>query len=192
VSPITWSYFTTWAFFDFQFGKDKETLGSCILDVAKELKFSLDMVKVVGLFQDSRMGLYRHCGTDGHNVLLKEIVSDEEFSCHVGSRYSGEKGQLWFVRSLPPVQDFVDYSVIFTTPYVLIGASTKEWFAYVDRTLPKIGISEKREVLHQLMKFGLETNYWNEYVFLGYHHAQHDAIFLTGIPDIKESLPHAD
>ena len=88
--------------------------------------------------------------------------------------------------------DLLDYSVIFTTPYVLIGASTKEWLAYMDRTLPKTRISDKKEALHQLMKYGLETNYWNEYILLAYHHAQPDAIFLTGIPDIKESLPHAD
>lgn len=147
------------------------------------------MVEVIGLFQDSRMGISRHCGRDGHNIVLKEIVSDEEFSCHVGSRYSEKKGQLWFVRRLPPVQDFIDYSVIFTTPYVLMGASTKEWFAYVDRTLPKIGTTDKMEALHQLMKYGSENNYWNEYVLLAYHRAQPDAIFLAGIPYIKESLP---
>jgi len=192
MSPLTWSHFTTWAFFDVQFGKDNETLGSCILDVAKELKLSPDMVEVIGQFQDSRMGIYKHFGKDGHNVVLKEIVSDEEFSCHVASGYSGKKGQLWFVRRLPPVRDFVDYSVIFTTPYVLIGASTKEWFTYVHRTLPKIGISDKIKALHQLMKYGRETNYWNEYILLAYHHFQHDAIFLSGIPDAKESLPHAN
>jgi len=192
MSPLTGSYFTTWAFFDAQFGKDNETLGSCIFDVSKELKLSSDMVEVIRLFQDSRMGIYSHCGRDDHNVVLKEIVSNEEFSCHVGSGYSGKKGELWFVRRLPPLQDLLDYSVIFTTPYVLIGASTKEWLAYMDRTLPKTRISDKKEALHQLMKYGLETNYWNEYILLAYHHAQPDAIFLTGIPDIKESLPHAD
>jgi hypothetical protein len=192
MSPLTMSYFTAWAFFDAQFGKDNETLGSCILDVGKELKLSPDMIEVIGQFQDSRMGIYRRCGKDGNNVVLKEIVSDEEFSCNVGSRYSGKKGQLWFVRRLPPVQDSFDYSVIFTTPYVFIGTSIKEWLQYIDRTLPKTGINDNIEALNQFMKYGLETNYWNEYILLAYHHAQHDAIFLTGIPDIRSSLPHAD
>ncbi len=105
MSPLTGSYFTTWAFFDVQFGKDNETLGSCILDVSKELKLSSDMVEVIRLFQDSRMGIYSHCGRDDHNVVLKEIVSNEEFSCHVGSGYSGKKGELWFVRRVPPLQE---------------------------------------------------------------------------------------
>ena len=34
-------------------------------------------------------------------------------------------------------------------------------------------------------------NAWNEFIFLAYHHHQFDAIFLTGLPDVKGSLPHA-
>jgi len=32
--------------------------------------------------------------------------------------------------------------------------------------------------LHNLLKYGLEPNYWNEFVFKAYHHHQHDAVFL--------------
>jgi hypothetical protein len=39
--------------------------------------------------------------------------------------------------------------------------------------------------------FGPAQNYWNEFVFKAYHHDQQDAIFLAGIPDIKDLLPHA-
>jgi len=48
-----------------------------------------------------------------------------------------------------------------------------------------------RTRLHNLLKRGLEPNDWNEFVFQAYHHHQHDAIFLAGIPDLKGSLPHA-
>ena len=38
-------------------------------------------------------------------------------------------------------------------------------------------------------KYGLEPDYWNRYVFRSYHHHQHDAVFLAGIPDmIKEEM----
>lgn len=191
-SSLTRSYFTTWAFFDVQFGQDKETIGTCLIDVSRELKLSSDMVEVIRLFQNSRMGIYSHCGIRGSKVVLREIINETEFDCHVPAGYSGKKGQLWFVRRLPPVRGFYDYSVIFTTPYVLTGSSIRKWLAFLDRTLPKIGISDKREALHHLMKYGLETNYWNEYILLAYHHFQHDAIFLSGIPDIRDSLPHAD
>jgi hypothetical protein len=37
MSPLTSSYFTTWAFFDLQFGGDHETIGTCILEASNEL-----------------------------------------------------------------------------------------------------------------------------------------------------------
>ena len=42
-----------------------------------------------------------------------------------------------------------------------------------------------------LMKYGPEPNHWNEFIFSAYSGHRHEAIFLTGIPDIRESLPHA-
>jgi hypothetical protein len=37
MSPLTRSYFTTWAFFDLRFGPDHETIGTCLLDVGEML-----------------------------------------------------------------------------------------------------------------------------------------------------------
>src|SRR5213079_2244159 len=39
MSPLTRSYFTTWAFFDLRFGPDRETIGSCLLEVGATLGF---------------------------------------------------------------------------------------------------------------------------------------------------------
>ncbi len=44
---------------------------------------------------------------------------------------------------------------------------------------------------HDLLKYGLSLHHWNEFVVRGYHHYQFDAIFLAGLPDVKDSLPHA-
>ena len=41
------------------------------------------------------------------------------------------------------------------------------------------------------MKYGPDPNHWNEYIFCAYSGQKDEAIFLTGIPDIRESLPHA-
>ena len=38
MSPLTRSYFTTWAFFDVRFGPDRETIGTCLLAVADLLE----------------------------------------------------------------------------------------------------------------------------------------------------------
>ena len=60
MSPLTKSYFTTWAFFDVRFGPDGETIGTCLLDVADLLGMDPFMVETIRQFQDSRMGIYEH------------------------------------------------------------------------------------------------------------------------------------
>jgi len=42
------------------------------------------------------------------------------------------------------------------------------------------------------MKYGFGVNYWNEYIFLAYCNFISNAIFLKGVPDIPDSLPHKD
>ena len=41
-----------------------------------------------------------------------------------------------------------------------------------------------------LMKYGPDPNHWSEYIHCAYEGHQREAVFLTGIPDIRESLPH--
>ena len=84
-----------------------------------------------------------------------------------------------------------NYYVVFTTPYILIGQTKDDWLAYLRRSVVGIKAPSESDALYQLLKFGLGKNYWNEFVFLAYHHHQFDAIFLTGIPDLKATLPHA-
>ena len=84
------------------------------------------------------------------------------------------------------------YHVVFITPSVLIGQSKDDWIAYLERSMVGMKASSEPDGgLHQLLKFGTSTNHWNEFVFLAYHHHQADAIFLTGIPDLRATLPHA-
>ncbi len=42
------------------------------------------------------------------------------------------------------------------------------------------------------MKHGIMPDYWNEYVFQAYSNYRKDAVFLHGIPDKPDSLPHFD
>ena len=76
MSPLTMSYFTSWAFFDVRFGPDGETIGGCLLDVADLLEMDPFMVGTIRRFQDSRMGVYEHCGAEGARCRLKELVTD--------------------------------------------------------------------------------------------------------------------
>ena len=102
----------------------------------------------------------------------------------------GVAGELWYARVLPPPFPELDEHVVFTTPYVLIDPSEAEWLAYFDRNLPNGSKPARLKAHRKLMKCGPASDYWNEFVFRAYHHHQQDAIFLTGIPDMKATLPH--
>ena len=196
MSPLTRSYFTTWAFFDVRFGPDQETIGTCVLDLSDLLEMDPFMVETIRLFQDSRMGIYEVCGIEGGRCRLRELVTDEEFRCYVSSRYQGKPGQLWYVRLCTPLPDLVDYHIAFTTPYILIGTSKADWTAYLNKSL--LGSPNPKQALHEFMKFGKKARSpkadesWSEFIFQAYHHHQFEAIFLAGLPDVKGSRPHAE
>lgn len=191
MSPLTNSFFTTWAFFDFRFGEGLETIGTCLLDVSDRLGLNAGLVQAIRLFQESRMGIYEHGGIRGGRVRLQELLTGRDFDVLCTSGYRGKPGELWYVRLCPPLADLVEHHVSFTTPYVLTQAKKADWMAYLNRAMGQLNDVEEDHRLHDLLKYGLGVYHWNEFVFEGYHHHQFDAIFLAGIPDVKESLPHA-
>jgi hypothetical protein len=195
ISPITSSHFTMWAMFDVQFGSSHETMGTCVLRAAQEFDFPPWLFDLFSLMQQSRMGFYVHCGSDGDAVRLREIGSQEMISCHVPTGYMGQEGQIWFVRLLPPPNALCTQNIAFTTPYVISTFYTEQHFIdYIGREIDRLRTrkSIRADNLHDyLMKYGPGPSYWNEYVFCAYSNHQNDAIFLTGIPDIPETLPHA-
>ena len=83
------------------------------------------------------------------------------------------------------------YHVVFTTPCILTGFGKADWTAYLSKSLIGLTAPEKSRRLHELLKYGREPDSWNEFIFKAYHHHRHDAIFLTGLPDVPGSLPHA-
>ena len=191
MSPLTRSYFTTWAFFDLRFGPDHETMGTCLVDLSDLLDMDPSVVEAIREFQQSRMGIYEHLGSAGGRCRLKELITDREFVCYCTSAYAGRPGELWYVRTCPPLWGLADYWVTITTPYILTGMTKADWWAYLNRAMLQVKAKDDEKKLHRLMKYGLSANHWNEFVFQAYHHHQHDAIFLAGIPDVKGSLPHA-
>src|SRR5262249_43863597 len=127
MSPLTLSYFTTWAFFDVRFGPDGETIGTCLLDLADLLGMDSFMAETIRGFPGARMGIYERGGAEGGRGRLRELVTGDEFVCHVASGYQGKPGELWYVRLCPPPPGLADCHVAFTTPYVLIGATKTDW-----------------------------------------------------------------
>ena len=192
MSPLTGSYFTCWAFYDLKFGKDGDTIGKCQIEANDLVLLNPDQLDVLKKLSESRMGIYEHIGFADGFVRLRELITGDEFSCLCTSGYKGRSGELWYVRRLPPLMpELATFHVLFTTPYILIESTKDDWMQFLKRTLLKADGNDDRERLHQLLKFGLSTNYWNEFVFQAYHHHQAQAIFLAGIPDLKATLPHA-
>jgi hypothetical protein len=203
LSPLTTTYFTTWAFFDVPFGQDRETIGTCLLDIGPDLGISPDYLEAIRLMQHSRMGIYEHGGVEGERVHLQELISKRRYTCLVPAGYLGRAGELWYARILPPPVAGSDDSLVFTTPYHLIAPGKKQWIAFLNRTMAKTGLpisqpvssetgpADSHPALEFLMKYGLSRNYWNEFILLAYFNHRYDVILLTGLPDVPESLPRA-
>jgi len=191
VSPLTASFFTTWAFYDLQFD-GSDTIGTCLIEANDVVCMNPGQLDALKKLADSRMGVYEQIGIEGSHVRLRELVTDTEFTCHAASGYRGRRGELWYVRLLPPLlPDLASYHIGFTTPYVLTGVSKADWTQFLRRGISQSGFAKDHEGLHRFLKYGPDPNYWSEFVFKGYHHHQSDAIFLAGIPDLKTTLPHA-
>jgi hypothetical protein len=203
MSPVTTSYFSCWGLFDLEVGMSKESLAKIAIKVSKALSSNQNLITLYKKMQESRMGLYLHEGTEGKRIILKELITDREITCVSPSGYLGTPGELWFARMFPdpfPELSF-GYSVAFTTPYV-VGkvedayfkntGSLKNWQAFLDRTLSKTGETDRIRAYEKLMKYGLNRHYWNEYIFTGYANYTDHVVYLAGIPDLPDSLPHSE
>ena len=191
MSPLTPSFFTCWAFFDACVGLGRETLGTTSMALGRAFGMHEELVRVIGLMQDSRMAVYVHEGTDGDGIVLRELVTNRICKSICPSGYGGRAGEMWYARVLPPPLVERHEHVVFTTPYVLLEPGERAWLAYVDRTLPHPSPEKRTAAYERHMKWGPTRDYWSEFVFEAYVNHRHDVIFLEGLPDVPESRPHS-
>jgi hypothetical protein len=177
VAQIDWGGVTSWA----------ETRR----DDTERLIAELELLRVIGLMQDSRMGIFVHEGVGEETIVLGELVTDRVCRAICPSGYRGRKGELWYVRVLPPPVRGLEEHVVFTTPYLLIMPSEHESQAYFHRTLPDAPSAERIATYEHHRKFGPARDYWSEFVFEAYVNHGSDVIFLAGLPDFAESRPHS-
>jgi hypothetical protein len=195
ISPVSVSFFTSWALLDLPISDANETICSCALEIGRTLGISDDLAITLEVMSESAMGIYEHLGCHDGVVRLCDITDGQIYLCIVPSNYAGHPGELWYVRLLPPLNDAFCYGVAFTSPYVLLDTTKADWLEFFERqerTLPQpIAAADPSIRRGAVLKQGPEPNYWNEYVFLAYQDANDGAIALRGIPDIPSSLPHA-
>ena len=194
MSPVTTSHFAMWSLFDVQFGQSHETIGTCFLRIAELTGLPSGLRATAVAMQTSRLGLYVHCGLDGRFVLLREIGNAAPVPCLVPAGYGGSVGEIWLARLLPPVDASFNYHVASTTPYIIQGVPEATWLAYIEREVARLGSKmppRKMDARTYIMKHGPSVNHWNEYIFCAYAGHCKEAVYLTGIPDNKATLPHA-
>jgi hypothetical protein len=191
MSPLTASFFICWAFFDACVGLGQETLGTTTMAVGKTFGMHEELVRVIGLMQDSRMAVYVHGGAARDRIVLRELVTNRECTAICPSGYAGRAGELWYARVLPPPVAELQEHVVFTTPYVLVEPGEPEWLAYFDRALPDATPETRLAAYGRHMKWGPARDYWTEFVFEAYVNHRHDVIFLKGLPDVPKSRPHS-
>jgi len=201
-SPLTQSYFTCWGFFDLCVGIKKESFGTVILDLLKNLKADQGLIKIIECMQHSRMGIFIHRGNIDRYTILEELITGEEVKVFVPGGYEGKENEIWYVRLMPvPFPELnYGYSVAFTTPYILIdldsdigsSAEREDWEAFFDRNIKAKSQKERIKAYEFFMKYGKNKYFWNEYIFEGYVNYQEDMIMLAGFPDIPLSMPHSE
>ena len=154
MSPLTTSYFTCWAFFDACVEPTSETIGTTVLDVGAAFGMHAELLRLIRLMQESRMGLYAHEGTEASLVVLRELDTDAVCRAIVPSSHRGQRGELWYARLLPPPITGGFEHVVFTTPYVLLEPGLHEWQAYFRRTLPDAPKRARLDAYERHMKYG--------------------------------------
>jgi hypothetical protein len=191
-SPVSNSYFTCWTMLDAAFGEERETIGTCFLSLVDRLLLDPTQVEIATNLNQSRMGIYEVLQTKGQFFQLREIVTDKKLTAFICSGYVGSRGDLIFIRLVPPVANSVDYFIGLTTPYRFVQQSEEDWLQYFKRhdIRPKtVGVEAR---LHRHLKFGKNRTYWSEYIFYGYSNFGPGVILLTGFPDQPNTQPQHD
>jgi hypothetical protein len=202
MSPLTKTYFSCWGLLDLSVGKGRESFATIVLALCRYLKMDAHTIQVYQILAKSRMGFYMHEGVSGKIISFREIITNKEIKAICPAGYMGKKGEIWFTRIFPPpFESAAQYSIVFTTPYV-IGeiesqnafktGSEKSWLEFFDRNLNKTKIADPVASYEHFMKYGLNPNYWSEYIFLSFVNFQSDKIWCAGFPDIQASMPHTD
>ena len=136
MSPLTGSFFWMWAFYDLQIGKSTDTLAYCQIAANDVIQMNVHQLDALKKMNGSRMGVYEHIGMEGPHILLRELITEDQFSVHCPAGYRGRKGELWYVRLVPPLEpQLAIYWIAMTTPYILPRASKSDWIAFLKRTM---------------------------------------------------------
>jgi hypothetical protein len=122
-------------------------------------------------------------------VTLWDIAGKREVQCWNASGYPGRKGEIWYVRLLPPIVEGSNQSVTIGTPYVFRDSDRRTWEGCFQRQLGSPSVAD--QPLRDYLKYGKSFGYWLEFVFQAFLGYNGTMILVTGVPDDPTSLPHS-
>ena len=86
MSPVSVSFFTSWALLDLLLGETNDTICSCALEVGKVFGMSDELALTLEVMEESAMGIYEHLGGHDGVVGLDSERSGAELHGPIGLR----------------------------------------------------------------------------------------------------------
>ena len=189
MSPVTSAFFAYWMVLDARDSFTGVTLGELFVHYLQHVgKFDYLRQAMVAL-NDSLCSFYEVTDVDVHGVKLWDIAGKRDFRCWNSSGYPGRKGEVWYVRVLPPFVTGSNRSVTLGTPYVFRDSTRLTWEDFFQRHMAsEVGAGHS---LRDYLKYGKSLGYWLEFLFQAFAGYTGNMILATGVPDDPASLPHS-
>lgn len=209
ISPVTDSFFFSAMYLSYRFGADHETAAEIIQQVLQLWNAESRCLDMLKRLRSSRSGIFETKEVSGSSILVRELVTNREFKLFPSTGYTGRPGELRFSRVVIPAEASGQTFFEVTTPYILVGCSAEEWTNYLSGEMPATALrrdplcgreldssvlphSDPADRLSALFEDDCGEMSWNDYIMDGYLNYQKSAVFLTGIPNRPETLPHND
>jgi hypothetical protein len=190
MSPITSAFFASWMVLDARDSFTKMTLGELFVYYLQHVNKLNYVREAMATLNASFCSFYEVMEVDTHGVTLWDIAGKLEHQCWCSSGYPGLRGEIWYIRVVPPFIEGTVRSVTMGTPYVFRDSSRSMWEKFFQRYLAS-GNGSGRS-LGDYLKHGKSLGYWLEFVFQAFMGYAGNMIQVTGVPDDPASLPHSD
>ncbi len=190
MSPVTSAFFAGWMVLDARDDSTGMTLGEVFAHYLQHVGTFDYLQKAMVALNASFCSFYEVLDVDAQGLKLWDIAGKQEVRCWSSSGYAGRKGEIWYVRVLPPFVEGRSRSVTMSTPYVFRDSSRRTWEDFLQRRLSSE--SGAAHPLRNYLKNGKWLGYWLEFVHQAFAGYTGNMILVTGVPDDPASLPHAD
>jgi len=111
MSPVTSAFYAAWTVLDARDPFTGVTLGELFVRYLQRVSRFDYVQKAMVALNDSCCSFYEVTEVGAHGVTLWDLAGKLELRCWNGSGYSGHKGEIWYVRLLPPFVEGCSLSV---------------------------------------------------------------------------------